>query len=87
MSPSLNQDQVGFFFTNGAGAVNGAGRIGATLPRGSTWGTDTSTSDGAVAGFLAGGFLVVMPHYGRVAPIAPDLYAGPESQHNFTQPS
>jgi len=29
-----NQAQVGFFFTNGVGGVNGAARIGATLPRG-----------------------------------------------------
>lgn len=60
-----NQAQVGFFFTNGVGGVNGAARIGATLPRGRICGWLTSTAEGAFGDFLVVGFLVAMAHHGR----------------------
>lgn len=46
-------------------AVNGAARIGATLPCGRIVGVETTASEGAVVDFLVGGFFVAIRHYGR----------------------
>ena len=64
----VNQAQVGFFFTNGVGGVNGAAKIGATLPRGRICGWLTSAVEGAFGDFLVVGFFVAMTHHGRDEP-------------------